>query len=129
MQLWGYTCENEACERFEGEWEELVQSADKDGYCCPSCGALAHRMLNPTAGWEKSKERTSRQLMKRSIDHHRECVRKGVDPSSVTTDETSFRGDPVWNNKTRAKNQSKTRIEDLSGMSKGWTEKPKTEII
>jgi len=115
FQTWDYQCKSEDCGH---EWEGFVQSQDKDGQTCPECGHEARRLLAPTAGWVCSAERTAAMGKKRSQDHLARCKKTGQSVNDTANNSAS--NDPVWRNKTRAKNTKRSTMDQFANVHKSW---------
>ena len=113
-QIWDYHCES-----CGTDFERIVTEENRDEQHCPNCEALAKRVPVAPAGWCPSKERTEAQLKKRSHDHMKWCRDKGIHPNDTGPD--SSNACPIWRNKTRGKNTSKSTIDKFRNVHKKYT--------
>ena len=112
-----YMCTDESCEYFEAIVERTIHKSKVNQQTC-DCGSLLKIVPAATKSWVVSKERTNGQLRERSKDHFAHCRKAGIHPDD--TGGGSFDSDPVWRNKTRAKNTSRTTIDQLANAHKKW---------
>ena len=117
FQVHDYQCSNEDC---KNSFEIIVDAKKKDEQVCDLCGAKAERLLSFGSCYAPSKERTSAMMKKRSQDHNAWCRKKGIHPNETGDSTTSFNADPIYRNKTRAKNTSRQTVERFRNAHKGW---------
>lgn len=109
-----FRCQNEECE--VDLFEEFVFDDEMEDVCCPECGEGALFCLSAVSHWETTPERTQAMLKKRSKQHMKDCIDKGIHPN-----DTGYSpGSPEWRNKTRAKNTSKTTMSQFRYAHKNW---------
>jgi hypothetical protein len=114
FRLYDFRCTNDECQHVE---EKIVEN--RTDIPCPICNSPMQVSIveNAPASWINSRERTLAQLKKRSSDHTRRCKEKGI---PLDANDTQISSDPVWRNKTRAKNTSRTTIADHANDHIHW---------
>lgn len=108
------------CGRCGDKEEALVPMGDRDGArACPSCGGEMKRIVSPVHSWVKDDGRAERQLRAKAAEHNRRIHRGEVDPLA---NDSGISSDPVWRNRTRAKNSSNSTIEKFKNAHVGWSD-------
>lgn len=117
LRVWDFICKN--CGH---EQEEFMEG--RHTITCPQCGETMDFAMSAPVFWIDGQDRTANQLRKRSQEHTKRCKEKGI---PLDANDTQISSDPVWRNKTRAKNTSRETINQHRNDHLHW--KKKTEEL
>jgi predicted nucleic acid-binding Zn ribbon protein len=105
MKLWDFVCTNSEC----GYADELLVSKEEEDkiLICPECSSDMCRSLGGGRLVYFDQEKRRQELKRRSQKHTSDAIKDG---RPLTENESNVCSDPVWRNKTRAKNTSSQTI-------------------